>query len=334
MTKGNREPTLTSRCIPWCARGALVAGLVVTMFASLYIKAIVEAAAQREFDFTCNEMRLNIETRLRACATILLSGAALFDASETVSREAWRAFTQRLQLQQNLPGIQGVGFALSIPRDQLNQHVQAIRSEGFPDYQVRPAGDRKTYSSIIYLEPFSDRNLRAFGYDMLSEPIRRAAMERARDENTTVLSGKVTLLQETDRDVQAGALMYIPVYRHGWPIKTIEQRRAAIAGWVYSPYRMNDLMSETMRGWLPKLKSRRIHLQVYDGDGLSIDSLLYDSQSVGNMALASNTRMTWLTPIDFAKHRWTMRITQSSGLAFNHDYMCVWLVLFGGALPV
>ncbi|MBF0428785.1 MAG: CHASE domain-containing protein [Magnetococcales bacterium] len=39
------------------------------------------------------------------------------------------------------------------------------------------SGGRK----IIYLEPFKDRNLRAFGYDMLSEPVRRAAMGMARD---------------------------------------------------------------------------------------------------------------------------------------------------------
>jgi hypothetical protein len=35
--------------------------------------------------------------------------------------------------------------------------------------------------SIIYLKPFSGRNLRAFGYDMYSEATRNAAMAQARD---------------------------------------------------------------------------------------------------------------------------------------------------------
>jgi CHASE1-domain containing sensor protein len=185
----------------WCF---LVAGLTVTVLTSRYIKTSVESAAQREFDFACNEIRLKIEARLEAGAQILRSGAALFDVSETVSRGGWRTFAQRLQIDQHLPGIQGIGFAALIPRAQLDQHVQAIRSEGFPDYQVRPAGERESYSAIVYLEPFEGRNQRAFGYDMLSEPVRRAAMERARDENAAALSGKVRLMQETDQDVPAG----------------------------------------------------------------------------------------------------------------------------------
>lgn len=68
----------------------------------------------------------------------------------------------------------------------------------------------------------------------LTEPVRRAAMERAQDEDLAVLSGKVKLVQETDHDVQPGALMYVPVYRPGLPVANVAQRRAALVGWVYS----------------------------------------------------------------------------------------------------
>jgi CHASE1-domain containing sensor protein len=188
----------------WSALGLFIAGLIFIVFVSFQIKTNVEAAAQREFDFACSEIEHNIADRLTANVVVLHSGAALLDASGEVTREEWRIFTQNLQLEQHLPGIQGIGFALLIPREQLAQHIQNIRSQGFPDYQVTPAGEREIYSSIIYLEPFKDRNLRAFGYDMFSEPVRRAAMERARDENADALSGKVTLVQETNEDVQAG----------------------------------------------------------------------------------------------------------------------------------
>ncbi|WP_353850005.1 CHASE domain-containing protein [Accumulibacter sp.] len=55
----------------------------------------------------------------------------------------------------------------------------AIRADGFPEYALRPPGERRHYSSIVYLEPFDWRNQRAFGYDMYSEPVRQRAMERA-----------------------------------------------------------------------------------------------------------------------------------------------------------
>ena len=66
-----------------------------------------------------------------------------------------------------------------------------MRAEGFPDYAIHPAGERDPYTNIIYLEPFADRNLRAFGYDMYAEPVRREAMERARDTGLPALSGKI-----------------------------------------------------------------------------------------------------------------------------------------------
>lgn len=189
-------------------------------------KTAADRAAQREFEEVCNQVGRRLGYRLDAASLILRSGAAFLAASEPVTREEWRVFTRRLEMEQQLPGIQGIGFALWIPREQLAAHIQTVRDEGFPDYQVRPPNEREFYSSIIYLEPFSDRNLRAFGFDMYSEPVRRAAMERARDKNAAALSGKVILMQETGQDVQSGALLYFPAYRPGAPAETIEQRRA------------------------------------------------------------------------------------------------------------
>ncbi len=318
----------------WGAMGVLVVGLILTLFASFYFKANVEKAAQLEFDFACNEIQLNISDRLASNAQVLRSGAALFDSTQTVTRDIWRTFSRRLQIELQLPGIQGIGFSLVVPRYDLARHVQEIRGQGFPNYALRPAGERDVYSSIIYLEPFSDRNLRAFGFDMLSEGVRRAAMERARDENIPVLSGKVILVQETDKDIQAGTLMYAAVYRHGMPIDTVEQRRAAIFGWVYSPYRMNDLMQGTLRGWKEKQKNNQIDVHVYDGSDLSPANLLYDSDNrgSGHPTLDPPGQITRLIPLDIAGHHWTLSFSTVGGLASSAKYESVWLVVSGGSI--
>jgi len=314
----------------WKALALLVATLAVTLIISLYFKASAEATAGLEFNFACDAIQLNIADRLAANAQVLRSGAALFNVSDTVSREAWRTFIAGLQIELQLPGIQGVGFAQLVPRGQLVRHIQEIRGQGFPDYQLRPPGEREVYSSIIYLEPFSDRNLRAFGYDMLTERVRREAMERSRDENVPVLSGKVVLVQETGQDVQAGTLMYVPVYRHGMPVETVGQRRAAILGWVYSPYRMADLIRGTLQGW--DERDLLINLQVYDGDVVSTDSLLYDSRGAAGKTPASHPQVSRLTPVDFTGRRWTLSFTQAGGLASTADYGIVWFVVACGII--
>lgn len=315
----------------WLVFGLLLLGMTITVLASLYLKSEVVRAAEQEFDFISSEIQLNIADRLAASAQVLYSGAALFDSSETVTREEWRIFIEQLRIEEQLPGTQGVGFAILIPPDQLERHIQQIRDEGFPEYTVRPEGDREIYSSIIYLEPFSSRNLRAFGYDMFSEPVRRATMEKARDENTVVLSGKVVLVQETNEDVQAGTLMYVPVYQKGMPIETVEQRRAAIIGWVYSPYRMTDLMRGTLRNWEAEQGNQHTHLQIYDGDAISTDTLLFDSRSEADKALAASpSDFSKLTPVDFNGRHWTLRFSQVGGLSTLANYDSVWFMLSGG----
>ncbi|MCX6916767.1 MAG: PAS domain S-box protein [Verrucomicrobia bacterium] len=250
-----------------------------------------------------------------------------------MSRADWRAYVQSLQVERQLPGIQGVGYALLIPPERLAQHELEIRQEGFPKYRVWPEGPRAVYSSIIYLEPFTNRNLWAFGYDMLLEPTRRAALERARDANTAALTGKVKLVQETSTDVQAGTLMYVPVYRKGMPVATVAERRAALQGWVYSPCRMNDLMAGLLGRWV-SLDEKRIRLQVFDGQkaykqeekGYE-DFLLYDSQP----GRSSAVEFTLQRPITCAGRPWTLLFTQSATPASAGAYWGVWEVAGAGA---
>jgi len=280
---------------------SLTVGLLLTALATLYTKTDVAALNRRELALIGEEIAAKIQARLHTQAQILRSGAAFFAGSAEVTREEWRQFIERSKIYLNLPGIQGIGFALLIPADQLTGHLAQLHAQGFPDYRVWPEGERSLYSSIVFLEPFSDRNLRAFGYDMFTEPVRRAAMEQARDQDVAALSGKVLLVQETAQDVQAGTLMYVPVYRPEQPTLTVDERRAALLGWVYSPYRMNDLMQGVLGGWdLQEIK--RIRLQIHDGDLISPATLLYDSRPSKPGGPAESVRV----PIDFNGHVWTL----------------------------
>jgi signal transduction histidine kinase/CHASE1-domain containing sensor protein/CheY-like chemotaxis protein len=295
------------------------------------MKSSVEKIIGDRFFAQCNKIQNKIADRLDDHARILLSGAAFFNASGSVSRQEWRTFTQYQQFKYQLPGIQGLGFSLLIPAEELPQHILDVRREGFPSYQVSPEGERQVYSAIIYLEPFSSRNRRAFGYDMFSEPVRRDAMERARDTNAPALSGKVVLVQETGDEVQTGNLMYVPVYRKGMPILTVEQRRAAIYGWVYSPYRMRDLMQGIFGN--RHEKENRPLLRIFDGDEASLQNLLYEDLPHGDAKFSWNeSRSLQQIPIDFNGHRWIIHFAQAGGLYSSVDYLRVWLTLAGGTL--
>jgi two-component sensor histidine kinase len=309
----------------WPALAVLVAALGTTAHATRVAHRDARAAALVEVRFAAEEVRHKVEVRLERQQDILRSGAAFIDASDEVTRAAWRTFVTHQDIAGRLRGVLGIGWAVRFGREELGRHEAAIRAEGFPDYRVRPEGDREACSAVVFLEPFEGRNLRAFGFDMLSESVRREALGRATDTGAPALSGKVVLVQETAHDVQAGTLMYVPVYRRGQPVSTVEERRAALLGWVYSPHRMRDLMHGILGGW-EGLADKRMHLEVYDGTTPSPASLLYDTHP--DAAVDMTGGLAVQSTVTFAGRPWTLLFAPADPR--HLDLGRTWLVLGGG----
>jgi transcriptional regulator with GAF, ATPase, and Fis domain/CHASE1-domain containing sensor protein len=311
---------------PW---SILIVGIFVTLLVSLYVKYEVDATAEREFDHQCREIKGVIWDRLDAQARFLKSTAAFFEAADTVTLKKWVVFTRFQAIEKELNGVLGVGFSLLIPPAELDQHIRNMRREGFPKYRVTPEGARDAYTSVIYIEPLSGPNQRVFGFDMLSEPARRLAMERARDAGTAMLTGKVALLQDAGNGGQAGTLMYMPVYRKGMQIVSVEQRRAAIYGWVFNPLRMNNLVHGILKDASLE-EAQKLHFQIYDGATATSRDLLYECQSASANHSGDQVLFRRLVPFEYNGHRWTFSFTKTGGGFLSTDYHDVWMLVVGG----
>lgn len=286
----------------------LLTSLFISFFAWHLARGLTMERAHDRFAFRIKTIESALRERLRACEFLLRSGAGLFAASEEVTRAEWRKYVTELQFDKYYQGFQGLGCSKRILPSEKKAHIRQIREEGFPNYDIHPDGERPEYTSIIFLEPFDWRNQRAFGYDMFSEPTRKEAMVKARDTGLAAVSGKVTLLQETDKDVQAGFLMYLPVYRKGEVPETTEQRREALTGYVYSPFRMNDFM----RGILIE-KREYVELQIFDGDEPLKDALIYPGGDMESLISHSGHQhlFTHQSIVEYAGRRWLLVFTPS-----------------------
>lgn len=227
---------------PGTATTILVVSLLLTGLAWFATRHFALDDARQRFERRSDEVQGRIERRMASYEALLRGGVALFAAKGEVSRQEWRRYVQTVQPEKRYPGIQGFGMSRLVRPAELEMHELSQRADGFRGYQVRPVGLRELYSAIVYLEPMEQRNLRAIGFDMLSEPTRRAAMERARDSGEAALSGIVTLVQEDGKNMQKGFLLYVPVYRGGALPPTDQARRDLLLGWVYAPFRVTDLM--------------------------------------------------------------------------------------------
>jgi diguanylate cyclase (GGDEF)-like protein/PAS domain S-box-containing protein len=280
-------------------------------------------AFQDYFDFRVRQAVELTEQRILAQEQVLRGVRGLFSASRSVTRQEFATYVKTLHLDEHYPGILGVGYAQVVRPSELNRYIADVRKEsGYPEFHIWPEGTRDLYTSIIYLEPFSWRNRRAFGFDMYSEPVRHEAMDRSRDTGKASLSGKVLLVQETDKDVQAGFLIYLPVYRNGMPNSTVQERRKNLLGWVYSPLRMNDL-AQGIYGE----RAQDLDIEIYDGTNVSSRALMYDSNT-GHPSGRNSLHAS--VPVVLSDRVWTLNIGSTRSLEARFDNSKASIVAFAG----
>ncbi|WP_458735266.1 EAL domain-containing protein [Zobellella taiwanensis] len=304
----------------------LALGLLISAFAALQVKRVGEADAVKNFAFSADQLAIKIEERLAAYALVLRGGAGLFDASDAVTREEWRQYAAKLQISEVAGGIEAIGFARLLRPEELAGHIAQMRAEGFADYRIRPAGRRPLYGTVLFLEPFRDRNLLALGYDMFSDPVRRAAMLQARDTGRAALTGKVELVTETAGQAQPATLMYVPVYRKGTSWNTLVQRRQALIGWSYGAYRMQDLMHGIFGDRLAH-PEQPVGLRIFDGDRADPHQLLYQNLDRPHQAAPSPFFQQRL--IDFNGRQWLLTFDHANPAA-GIDHTAAWATLSGG----
>ncbi|PZU54916.1 MAG: histidine kinase [Thauera sp.] len=305
----------------WLAWLALSLGLLVTAAVSTLLWDRLNAATAQRFDSEVDKVVAQLRRRMVAHEEILRGAAGLVRASREVTRDEWHDYVNELNLERNYPGILGVGLTVRVPAADKASHEAAIRRQ-MPDYAIKPDTPRAEYHSILFLAPLNERNRRAIGFDMNSEPIRSAAMSRARDIGDVALSGRVVLVQEGKDGVQPGFLLYYPVYARGVAVDTVEARRRALIGYAYSPYRAHDLFGSALRGY-----ADHVVVAIHDGRSLDAATLLY-SNAVDGQKLSG---LEDVREIEVAGHAWTVRTRAPAG--FGSDHLVLWLVpLMGIAL--
>ena len=244
LANSGREPTGLN--LPIIA--ALAAALVLLLGATAWMYAELSESSRRigeqAFELEAGPLANGLERYVDEAVRTLSGARGLFAASPHVTRGQWKAYVAADQSENPLPGIKGVGFSQLIRAEDLAAHEASVRAEGFPEYQVRPRGPREVYSSIVYIEPFTGQNLRAFGYDMYSDPVRREAMDAAIRTGKPTMSASVQLVQNEAGDVAPGFLVYVPVYRDG--ARSATEGPRDVVGFVYSPIRLNELVGEAV----------------------------------------------------------------------------------------
>ena len=289
-------------------------------------RSYVAQRAQERFDYEVDRAEQLILRRMRVFERMMVGARGLHYASEVATRAAWRDYVTALSLPEYYPGVQGLGFVRWVTAEERPAYEAGVRAEGFPNFAITPPGERAEYACVTYIEPFEQRNLRAFGYDLWSEPVRRAGLSQARDTGKPALTGKMFLVQETGTNVQPGVIMLVPMYRAGQPVTTVAERRAALFGWVHAPFRIGDLLHGILGNADPE-----IGFDLFDGEQPVADAHLFNSDAeLAPMPAAYQPSRTETRQIKLAGHPWLLRFHTRPEFEAATDSNQPFLIAFGG----
>ena len=114
------------------------------------------------------------------------------------------------------------------------------------DNQVRvSAGTRSEYWAAKFHSPLSDTSLYVYGFDAMSSPVRRAAVEKAIDTGSLAVTPAI-MSSVTLESSRVG--LYSAVYSTSTVPSTVAARRAAAVGAVLSFITVSNIMDTSSLG--------------------------------------------------------------------------------------
>ncbi len=319
-------------------------GIALSILLHFVIKDNVEGEATLRFERQASDAKHVIEARVKSYADVLHGLAALFSTSNSISRAEFRRYVVVLDLPNRYPGFQCLNHAEYVPPKARARFEARVRSDtsldpkGYPNFTIKPAGDRPEYFVLNYLEPLAGNEL-AFGLDIASNPPVAAALAAARDNGKLTSSGR---LLDAGRSRAVFLAMRLPVYRPGAPVETVEQRRAAYLGSVGAGFRVRELI----QGALDKSQLRHLRFTLYDAGSardntpsaaIREDRLLFDSDDLLDTSLkvsnAGDPDALFATslPTEVGGRIWEVRFSaKKEGIIDRTDALLPWLTLAAG----
>ncbi|MCC6527467.1 MAG: CHASE domain-containing protein, partial [Polyangiaceae bacterium] len=236
---------------PWRNRRAAVAWplgvtLVVAVVAFVLVEHQERGRIELEFERRVADLRAALQGTVDANLEQLETVHGLFDASESVSREEFSAFSvQAVGMRQAFQTLQWAPRVLAADRAVFEAQARAEGLAAFaivePDGAggLRAAGDRPELFPVAMVEQTSPAPA-TLGVDLGSVPEVRAALDAARHTRSPAVA-RWTVPGDSPVEGDATVLV-VPVYEKGVAHLGGAERAARITGFAVGLFRLADLL--------------------------------------------------------------------------------------------
>jgi diguanylate cyclase (GGDEF)-like protein/PAS domain S-box-containing protein len=259
----------------------LLAGSALTAVVAWAAADLYQQQVRQRFQLLVNERYTRLQERFEDQEQRLGSLRRFFINSSDVSRKEFDGFAQPLLLR-----TRAYAWAPRIFRDQRAQFEHEIsRQRGSPftirelnaSGELAPAPERDEYVPVLYSQTQSLLGS-PLGFDLMAQPLRRSALERAQKSGKSAVSQPMQLVG-VEPAYAAGVLLVSPVSN---------TPDAEPYGFVMAVISMRQLVADG----LPKPNRDNLVMQIIDTSDDQQRILYASSNSVGNSDLVAARRLT------------------------------------------
>jgi signal transduction histidine kinase len=306
--------------------------LIIAVAAVIVHLIVVGEGNRREHhrvDERAHDVAEALEARVNAYGGVLYGVRGLFGASDHVTPSEFHVSHQARSVEERYPGVKVVGYADLLRRRDIGPRIRQVRREvrqsglAYPRFMInpRPGPATKRVAPITYLEP-QKTNEPAFGLDFLSEPHRRAALQRTLASGLPEATAPVRLIQEHER--QRGFLVML----------SVDNADGYAIGVAYAAFRMGELVDQ-----IAPPQDRHAAIEVYDlGPTTAQPVALERAESMYD----TDARKDVLRPhesghgshtmrLEVMGRRWAVYYAPDHSLAAPNQALLNWLPLLVGA---
>lgn len=211
--------------------------LALAIFSWQSTEKTLEAQQARALDEDIIMIETGLADRTYASATLLRAGVGLFEASVSVDQGEWKRFYEKFALEGRYKGVSVVGFAPVVRAQERVQFERLLDAEYDGKYSINTKSSQQLLAPVLYAESFDDLSGMPIGFDLYQSPERKQALDTARDSGEITMTSVITHANSEAR----GVLMAAPVYARGVSHDSVQERRAALQGFVYVSLRTQEL---------------------------------------------------------------------------------------------
>ncbi len=269
-----------------------------------------------------------LENRFVAHREVVAALARLVEVTPNMTYEQFDHFTRNtLEKNTDLFALSVNPYVTQVHRSEFERHTaNLLDMPGFSikdrdaNKQLVPAAVRPVHVPVAYISPLQP-NKAAIGFDILSEPVRRTAIEQALASNNLAITEPIQLVQ--DNATQPGLLLLEPAHTnhlhgHGAPVLD-----TPVSGFAVGVVKLGDMLRIATAG----ATVDGLDFQLIDSMAPAHKALIYRSNPE---AIPDNT--AWQRSLMVANRIWKLQVYPSADYTRQVHAWTAAGVVFGGLL--